>query len=735
MRTSFHLLLFVLTLQFVTASSSFAWLDRSPTIFLPSKLSGQLEAQQSFPIFWWNFLVLEFEDEPAGFKQVSEICDVLKSQIGVLVSKTGCRQDITQFKSVLADWSQDQFLRHESPSARTLAEKLDTALAKASLPAGDAILSLLRMDPLESYKELQNHVEAGIRLKLKKKSGFFIDEEGKKLVIPIQMNFPPFATSKTVQLKNLLEPKYGAHLTLMGPHASTLENEAQVTRDLEIVSTTGTALLVLLAIGVLASRRWKLLLIVPPILLSTLVSALLTIAWFGSIHGLTLSFGSGIIGIAIDFGLHSIFNRHYSGIQKANSFGLYTTLVALIVMMFSSIPLLKQIMVFATLGITSGFLILYVLDRTLPKLFDAKPFPIKPRASVTKLSIAALFVIFAFIGVATLKLSLDISQFDFQSPKTRGLNTWLFRNFDSKPPLLQIDQTKPGQSPLEFAHDQKSWADTHSVRYEGIANYLPRVSEQQSFINSWSVLSCSNDKEVFTPLQQKVFDPFIKSLACGHLKTRTLAQEEPIEAPTYLRDFQSTFNKGSWISLFLPQTDAAVDQTKAQYPSALSLKEVVLVFPRTLVQELKWMVPVSFVLTVLLLAFYFRRLYPTLLSLIPFFSGFGLFTLVSLVGNYNTSFITIIGLVMVFGFSVDYGIFATDLAIGKKRSAAGVWSALSLSALTAATGFVPLLFCQHPVLVQLGQPLVFGTIGTYVGTIWGIPGCAKYLMRFEVKTE
>jgi hypothetical protein len=45
------------------------------------------------------------------------------------------------------------------------------------------------------------------------------------------------------------------------------------------------------------------------------------------------------------------------------------------------------------------------------------------------------------------------------------------------------------------------------------------------------------------------------------------------------------------------------------------------------------------------------------------------------------------------------------------------------------------MFCKHPVLLQLGQPLVLGTIGTYIGTVWGIPGCVKYLKAFKVSEE
>jgi hypothetical protein len=297
---------------------------------------------------------------------------------------------------------------------------------------------------------------------------------------------------------------------------------------------------------------------------------------------------------------------------------------------------------------------------------------------------------------------------------------------------MHIQNAKNDESPLEFAHTQKKWADQNNVRYEGIANFIPELSEQRHHLDSWSTLMKSKDA-LATPLQQTIFEPFFKQIVVA--QPRSLQTSTSHQPPAYISDFQHVNNKGSWISLWLPKTDQEADLVKATFADSLSLKEVVSVFPKTLFQELAWMVPIAFLLTILLLALYYKNVYLSLLCLIPFFAGLGLFTVVGLLFNYNTSFISVIGFVMVFGLSVDYGIFAVDLVIGRKRSVRGVWSALSLSALMTTLGFIPLMFCKHPVLLQLGQPLVLGTIGTYIGTVWGIPGFVKYLKPFTIKEE
>ena len=55
----------------------------------------------------------------------------------------------------------------------------------------------------------------------------------------------------------------------------------------------------------------------------------------------------------------------------------------------------------------------------------------------------------------------------------------------------------------------------------------------------------------------------------------------------------------------------------------------------------------------------------------------------------------------------------------------GVWTCLLFASGATGLGFVPLLVCRHPVLAHLGQTLTLGTLGTAIGTLWGIPGIAN----------
>jgi hypothetical protein len=731
-----HLLLLLNFLCFlhISISASLAegnssWIDRSHAIFLPPQFSTQLGIHQTFPLFWWNFLVLESSPGADSWEDANLLCKKLNQLSPRWVSKTGCQQDLKPLQPILESWAQDYPLRASAPSQQELRSKFDLAMTKASLPVGSSVVGLLRIDPLETYRELQKLLESRMKPKLEKSKGFLFDPSTQRIVIPVQLGFPPSDTAKTMEFKQKIgencESKQSCdHLFFIGPHSSTVENEKQVTHDVHIVSDTGLVLLALLMGGAIFTRRWKLLLLVIPVLFSTLVSMAATVMIFGSIHGLTLSFGTGIIGLAMDFGLHTAFNQKYTGIWKANAFGLYTTIAALIIMMFSSIPLLRQIMVFSTLGLVSGFIFYYGMNVIFPKLSDIDPYLIHPKNSKWRTGLILFFLLFSVVGFFSLKPNLDLRQFDFQTQRSAETSVWLYRHLGEQVPLLDIYSPSQGESPLPFFHQEKSWASNNQISFESIATYLPTPAIQSANLDSWRKLFCSKRNDVLRPADQKFFEPFLKNLDCAHLTPRLLSDSH-FPVPSYLKDF---WGSEKWISLWLPSTELDTEKIKAHRPQALSLREIATLFPNTLANELKWMAPVSFFLAVGLLVIYYKRPRQILSALIPFFSGLGLFSLASFLFQFSVSFISLIALVMVFGFSIDFGIFATDLmSFPEKRSTPGVWTALSMSALTTVGGFLPLLFCKHPVLSHLGQALVFGSIGTYLGTIWGVPGLRKFL--------
>ncbi len=703
-----------------TTGQAATWFDRSHSAFFPPEFSRKLSVQQSFPAFWWNFLVFD--------KNPTEACTALTKEAPKgLIRRMACGDEsafLTQLKPVISDWAADSSLRIALPQDREIQfinDKLNAALTKASLPLGQALLWVLRVDPLETYHVLLDRAKSRIALNLQHSStGIFSDPVSKRSVVAVQFSFPPTDTIKTGQIQEHLSNN---NIVMVGAHAATLENELQVSRDLAMVSRVGLILLIVIAIALAISRRWRLLFLAPPILASTTLGALGTILVFGKIHGLTLSFGTGIIGLSLDYGLHRAFNPNDKGVWRANAFGLLTTLCGLIVMGFSSIPLLRQLMVFSSLGLIAGFATYWILDRLFSKWIIHKPLAIKHSVSTVHSIFVGLLVLCSIAGVGGLRPNLDMAQFNFESPSSAGINAWLYSKVTGSLPLVEMDEGSPALI-LEKNHIKSRWAADHGIRIENVAQYVPPSDLSKENAATWSS-TCKGQMSSFSKDKQRFFEPFLASLPCEDLKPRTsvAALEQPRH---YLQDLHSPPNR--WLTLWLPQSENEAASIRSYNPSAVSLREIVSTFPETLSRELRWMVPLALALSILLLWLYYLSMKLTFLSLLPFLSGLGLFFLAVKGLHLQYSFVSIIALVMVFGFSIDYGIFATDFVRSpKEHSDHGVWTSLFFAMLTTLTGFLPLLFCKHPVLLHLGQALVLGTIGTYMGAIWGIPGFHRIL--------
>lgn len=89
----------------------------------------------------------------------------------------------------------------------------------------------------------------------------------------------------------------------------------------------------------------------------------LTLAIFGGVHLLTVAFGSSLIGVAIDYALHLQCARAAGGARfrlrtllPGLSLGLVTSLMAYVVQAFTPMPGLRQMAIFAGLGLVGAWL-------------------------------------------------------------------------------------------------------------------------------------------------------------------------------------------------------------------------------------------------------------------------------------------------------------------------------------------------------------------------------------------
>jgi predicted exporter len=116
------------------------------------------------------------------------------------------------------------------------------------------------------------------------------------------------------------------------------------------------------------------------LLIGTGAALAATLAIFGDIHVMTLLFGVGLIGVAVDYGLHYSTSAFDPGagspherllhVLPAITLGLLTTLIGYVILILAPFPGLRQIAVFSTIGLIAAFL---TVALWFPLLGDARP--------------------------------------------------------------------------------------------------------------------------------------------------------------------------------------------------------------------------------------------------------------------------------------------------------------------------------------------------------------------------
>lgn len=709
----------------VQASAVPSWFDQSHEIFLPAKVNALASTYRDYPIFWWNFLILEGQPQ---WEDLEAFCSRLSESSKVDIQKLPCHFDLKSLTAMTKDWVRDAPLRQDFGTAADFNRRLSETMTKASLPMGRDLLDILRLDPLNSLSDLKAKIERRMQLDFKLQHGFLVDEKSQQILIPIQFSFSPSESDRTQHFNATLANECRAipscrELSMFGPHASTRENEMQIRHDVETVSKVGMMALGLLVGFILLTGRYHVLSLLPLLLISIGLTVVVTVLTFGKIHGITLAFGPGIVGLAMDYGIHSCFlGPRSEKTWRANWVGLWTTLVILVILGMSAIPLLRQMMFFATFGLCLSFGLFYLVLRRWPTWFSAETYPFSPR-SWSVLGGVALVLMGCSVLLVFQTLEFNIQQLNFESPKTRALREWFFKTTKAHSPYIVMEDA---QDPLTSSSQTQEWTNRHRITYEGLATYLPPIATQKRHTDSWRTGLCPNSSSssLVKAADSLFFKPFFVAIDCPNLMPNDLK----VQIPDYVRDLQFG---GQFISLLFPNSDAELELIHRELPQASTPREIFAAFPKIFLFELAWMVPLAFIGAFAFLWRHYRSWSHSLLALVPFFTGLGCYALVTFLWSLPISFISMIGLLMVFGCSIDYGVFVMDFLLFRDKQERGVWSALSICCFATLAGFAPLVFARHPVLSDLGHALLWGSLGTYLGSLWGVPSVYRFLRELR----
>ncbi|MDU2364145.1 MAG: MMPL family transporter [Klebsiella michiganensis] len=199
------------------------------------------------------------------------------------------------------------------------------------------------------------------------------------------------------------------------------------------ISTLGVATLfgvILLIMAVFRSLR-PLLLCLISIAIGALAGTVVTLLIFGELHLMTLVMSMSIIGISADYTLYYLTERMVHGAQmspwqslakvrNALLLALLTTVAAYLIMMLAPFPGIRQMAVFAVMGLSASCLTVIFWHPWLCRGLPVRPVPSMVqmlrwlaawrRNKKLSIGLPVVLALFSLAGLATLRVDDDISQ-------------------------------------------------------------------------------------------------------------------------------------------------------------------------------------------------------------------------------------------------------------------------------------------------------------------------------------
>lgn len=265
---------------------------------------------------------------------------------------------------------------------RQRAAELKRALGQ---PTGALQRRLADRDPLMLFAHHLDRLTRGYSTMLPSYRGQLLSKDKRYAVLFVTTRHSAFSTSHQVPFLDALSQHWNAikrprhrSLTLQysGVHRFAVQAEREIKQDLRVLSAFSSLATLCLFLGVFASLG-VLFLVWLPLGVGTLCAVAVTLAIFGSIHGITLAFGTALIGVCVNYSVH--YFSHHALVVKSDpsatdalrvplTLGAVTTVMGFAGLVAVDAPGIRQIAIFASVGVFIALITtLFVLPEWAPK--------------------------------------------------------------------------------------------------------------------------------------------------------------------------------------------------------------------------------------------------------------------------------------------------------------------------------------------------------------------------------
>ena len=643
-------------------------------------------------------------------------------------------------------------------SADGLHAALGDSIDLLASPAGLLVKSLLPRDPTGEMLRLLDQLDSGG--KPAQIEGAWASRDGARALLLLQTraagsdtDAQQRAMAAIRQAFDAATPAAGAtpaaKLMMTGPGVFSVTSreriESQVSR-LSIIGVALVATLLLLVYRSIAAVALGFL----PVISGALAGVAAVSLGFGAVHGITLGFGTALIGEAVDYSIYLFVQSEQDGADQQGwierfwptvRLGVLTSIFGFASLLLSGFPGLAQLGLYAIAGLAAAATVTrYVLPHLLPAKFRIHDvsaigavLSVWARRASTLRSAAALLLVAACAVLLLNRASLwndRIASLSPVSPAEVALDTRLRADLGAPDARYLVVISGPSREAALHASEQVSTVLQTQVDqgelagFESPARYLPSAATQrarQASLPPADVLETRIAQAVQgLPVRAQLFAPFVADVAAA--RTQLLLQAADL-APTSIDmavEAMLMERNGQWNAL-LPLTAPAgagirADKIRAAL-SALGMPNVLLVDMKAesdrlysgYLHEATLLSLGGLAAIVGLLLFVFRSPMRVLRIVAPLAAAVITVTAGLVALGQQLIILHLVGLLLVVAVGSNYALFFDRPDAGASISPRTLASML-LANLTTGAGFGLLAFSNVSILQAMGVTVAPGVI-------------------------
>lgn len=327
----------------------------------------------------------------------------LHGQPDVAVARSGFTEaDVTAMLAFLEAWPATTFLPVTAYSDEALTARLSRLRDQLGGPAGVMVRRTAPRDPLGGMWEPLEALRGVQASSLVDEAGVLFTADHQHAFVFVETRSSPFDSDAQRQFRAALDGWMAssgpapARLQTAGTAQFAIASEAQIKGDVNrigIISTVGIVAIFLVLFG---SVRMIVLGFVP-MLFGSAVAVLACQAWFGEIHGITIAFGTSLLGVGLDYVEH--YYAHFvlgdsvpatttmKHVAPSLALGALTTILGFVGIAASGLMGLRQMAVFSVVAIVASMAATYWI---VPLWMPANYRPPRSLAIVNRAALALL---------------------------------------------------------------------------------------------------------------------------------------------------------------------------------------------------------------------------------------------------------------------------------------------------------------------------------------------------------